>query len=306
MTRAGVPARPGPLLTIGPLLALAVVCWAVVVQRMGGEDGGPGADPGPLGFFTGMWTLMMAAMMIPSVWPTVLVYQRLQAARRERGKNAVRMGPALLLVGYLTAWTVVGLIGFAILKAGRALDIDALSWSRGGPLLAGGVIIAAAAYQLTPLKDVCLRHCRGPFSFLFEHWRPGALGAVRMGARHGIWCIGCCWALMTALFALGVMSIPWMAVIAVFITAEKLLPWRRAAATFVSLALLVLGLAVALVPERIPGLMTADAAMHKMSMPRGVNVAGINLGIAYPATQRLNCPDTQLGGYGLDRRPLEL
>jgi hypothetical protein len=127
-----------------------------------------------------------------------------------------------------------------------------------------------------------------------------------MGARHGIWCIGCCWALMTVLFALGVMSIPWMAVIAVFIAAEKLLPWRRAAATFVSLALLVLGLAVALVPERVPGLMTADAAMHKMSMPRGVNVAGINLGIAYPATQRLNCPDTQLGGYGLDRRPLEL
>ncbi|MGA9311002.1 MAG: DUF2182 domain-containing protein [Pseudonocardiaceae bacterium] len=111
MTRVGLPARPGPLLTIGPLLALAVVCWAVVVQQMGGEDGGPGADPGPLDLFTGMWTLMMAAMMLPSVWPTVLVYQRLQAARRERGNNAVRMGPALLLVGYLAAWTVVGLIG---------------------------------------------------------------------------------------------------------------------------------------------------------------------------------------------------
>ena len=174
---------------------------------------------------------------------------------------------ALLLIGYLAAWTVVGLIGFAILKAGRALAIDALSWSRGGPLLAGGVIIAAAGYQLTPLKDVCLRHCRGPFSFLLEHWRPGALGAVRMGARHGIWCIGCCWALMTALFALGVMSVAWMALIAVFIAAEKLLPWRRAAATFVSFVLLGLGLAVAIVPERVPGLMTADGAMHKMSMP---------------------------------------
>jgi predicted metal-binding membrane protein len=267
MTRASVPVRPGLLLTIGPLLVLAVVCWAVVVQQMGGEDGGPGADPGPLGFFTGMWTLMMAAMMLPSVWPTLLVYQRLQTARRERGNNAVRMGPALLLIGYLAAWSVIGFIGFAILKAGRALEIDALSWSRGGPLLAGGVIIAAAAYQLTPLKDVCLRHCRGPFRFLLEHWRPGALGAVRMGARHGIWCIGCCWALMTALFALGVMSVAWMALIAVFIAAEKLLPWRRAAATFVSFALLVLGLAVALVPERVPGLMTADTAMHKMSMP---------------------------------------
>ena len=106
---------------------------------------------------------------------------------------------------------------------------------------------------------------------------------------------------MTVLFALGVMSIPWMALIAVFIAAEKLLPWRRAAATFVSLALLVLGLVVALVPERVPGLMTADAAMHKMSMPRGVNAPASTSALPIPATQRLNCPDTQLGGYGLHR-----
>jgi predicted metal-binding membrane protein len=99
------------------------------------------------------------------------------------------------------------------------------------------VIVAAAAYQLTPLKDICLRHCRGPFSFLLEHWRPGALGAVQMGARHGVWCIGCCWALMAALFALGVMSIPWMALIAVFSAAEKLLPWRRVATTVVTVTL---------------------------------------------------------------------
>jgi predicted metal-binding membrane protein len=267
MTLAGVPLRSGWVLTICPLLALAVFCWVVVLQRMGGGDGGPGAEPGTLGFFTGMWTVMMAAMMLPSVWPTVLVYRQLQAARRERGKNAVRMGSALLLVGYLAAWTAVGLVGFAILKAGRAFEIGALSWDRGGPLLAGGVIVAAAAYQLTPLKDICLRHCRGPFSFLLEHWRPGALGAVQMGARHGVWCIGCCWALMAALFALGVMSIPWMALIAVFIAAEKLLPWRRVATTVVTVALLALGLAVAVVPEWVPGLMTPGGAMHDMSMP---------------------------------------
>jgi len=99
MTLAGVPLRSGWVLTICPLLALAVLCWVVVLQRMGGGDGGPGVDPGTLGFFTGMWTVMMAAMMLPSVWPTVLVYRQLQAARRERGKNAVRMGSALLLVG---------------------------------------------------------------------------------------------------------------------------------------------------------------------------------------------------------------
>lgn len=272
MTGTGVPLRPGRLLTIGltigPLLAVAVLCWAVLVQRMGGVDGGSGADPGTLGFFTGMWTVMMAAMMLPSVWPVILVYRRLQAARRDRGSHPVSLGPALLLIGYLAAWTAAGLIGFAILTAGRAVEIDALSWDRGGPLLAGGVIVAAAAYQLTPLKDVCLRRCRGPFSFLLEHWRPGAWGAVQMGARHGLWCIGCCWALMASLFALGVMSIPWMALIAVFIAVEKLLPWRRLATTVVTVALLVLGLAVALVPDRVPGLMTPDKTMHDdMSMP---------------------------------------
>jgi len=254
--------RSAQLPTIGLLLILAAVCWAVVALWMGGDDTGPGTGLGPLGFFTGMWTVMMAAMMLPSIWPTVLVYRRLQAAERERGANAVALGPGLLLVGYLVAWTAAGLLGFAIVSAGHAAQIDALSWDRGGPLLAGGVIVAAAVYQLTPAKDLCLRHCRGPFSFLLEHWRPGPLGAVRMGARHGIWCIGCCFALMASLFALGVMSILWMAVIAVFIATEKLLPWRRVATTFVTVALLVIGLAVALVPDRVPGLMAPGNSMH--------------------------------------------
>jgi predicted metal-binding membrane protein len=260
MTAAVFSRRSGWLPTIG-LVLVAALCWVVLLWQMGGDVAGPGTGPGSLGFFTGMWTLMMAAMMLPSVWPTVLVYRRLQAARRERATSTVSMGPALLLVGYLGAWTIAGLVGFAVLEAGRAVEIDALSWDRGGPLLAGGVIVAAAAYQITPLKDVCLRHCRGPFSFLLEHWRPGAWGAVRMGVRHGMWCIGCCWALMATLFVLGVMSIPWMALIAAFIALEKLLPWRRVATTVVTAALLVLGLGVALVPEWVPGLMSPHGVM---------------------------------------------
>jgi predicted metal-binding membrane protein len=261
MTTAHLRPTSGRLPTIGLLLALAAICWAVVVPRMGSNDSAMGDELGTLGFFIGTWTLMMAAMMFPSVWPTVIVFRRLQAARRRRGEDTASTGSALLVAGYLGAWTVAGLVGFAVVKGGRALEIDALSWDRGGPLLAGAVIVAAAAYQLTPLKNVCLRHCRGPFGFLLEHWRPGALGAVRMGVRHGLWCIGCCWALMAALFALGIMSIGWMAVIAVFIAAEKLLPWRRTATTLVTVALLVLGLAVAFAPERVPGLMHMDAGM---------------------------------------------
>jgi predicted metal-binding membrane protein len=265
MSAAQIPVKSGRLPTILVLLAVAAVCWVVVVQLMGGAHGG--GDPGALGFFVGIWVLMMAAMMLPSVWPTLLVYQRLQAARRDRGEPGVPMGSGLLLVGYLAAWTAAGLVGFAILQAGRTVEIDALSWDRGGPLLAGGVIVAAAAYQLTPLKDVCLRHCRGPFSFLLEHWHPGPLGAIRMGVRHGVWCIGCCWALMASLFALGIMSIPWMVVIAAFIAAEKLLPWRRAATSTVTVALLLLGLAVALAPEQVPGLMAPSEGMQETTAP---------------------------------------
>ncbi|MGI8813861.1 MAG: DUF2182 domain-containing protein [Pseudonocardia sp.] len=114
MTRAGTPLRPRPGLTIGPPLALAVFCWALVASWMGTWRTAPGADPGSIGIFTAMWALMMAAMMLPSVWPTLLVYRRLQAARRERDGAAVRAGAALLLAGYLAAWTAVGLVGFAV------------------------------------------------------------------------------------------------------------------------------------------------------------------------------------------------
>jgi predicted metal-binding membrane protein len=172
----------------------------------------------------------------------------------------------LFVVGYLAAWTIAGLVGFVVVRGGRALDIDALSWERTGRLIAGGVVIAAAIYQLTPLKDRCLRHCRGPLSFLLEHWRPGEVGALRMGVRHGLWCIGCCWGLMAALFALGLMSIPWMALITLFIAVEKLLPWQRVAMTVVTVSLLVLGVAVALVPDRVPWLMTPGPAMQEMNM----------------------------------------
>jgi predicted metal-binding membrane protein len=115
------------------------------------------------------------------------------------------------------------------------------------------VIVTAAIYQLTPAKQACLVKCRSPFMFLAERWRDGRLGALKLGAAHGAWCVGCCWALMAALFAVGVMSLGWMAVIAGFIAIEKLLPWPRVSRYGVAVALLVLGLGVALVPGDVPG-----------------------------------------------------
>ena len=115
---------------------------------------------------------------------------------------------------------------------------DVLAWDTAGRWVAGATLIVAAVYELTPLKDVCLAKCRSPLGFLLGSWRDGRAGALRMGAQHGAWCVGCCWALMASLFALGVMSIAWMAFVAALIAAEKTLPWRRVA-TYGTAALLL-------------------------------------------------------------------
>jgi predicted metal-binding membrane protein len=118
----------------------------------------------------------------------------------------------------------------------------------------GGAIAAAGLYQLTPLKDVCLRHCRSPIHFLAHGWRDGARGAFRMGFTHGLYCVGCCWGLMLVLFSLGVMSLVWMAAIAGVIFAEKVLPWGERLTTVIGVAFVVLGLWIMVAPDTVPGL----------------------------------------------------
>jgi predicted metal-binding membrane protein len=178
-----------------------------------------------------------------------------------------RLGsPAAFVGGYLVCWTLFGLLAYGLFDAVAALSIDALRWSRDGRYLAGAVIVLAAIYQLTPAKDACLRRCRDPFTFLAEEWRDGRVGALKMGALHGAWCVGCCWALMAALFALGLMSISWMVFVAAIIAAERLMPSRRTATHAVAVALLTLGLGVALAPSSVPGLTLpgSSAARHAM------------------------------------------
>ncbi len=233
---------------------LAAVGWLVTGNRMSGMDAGPGTDPGALGFFLVTWVVMMGAMMFPSVAPMVVAYDRIRVHRKEIGKSSPMLGTAIFVGGYLAAWTAFGLAGWAIYEAVRGLSIDALAWHRGGRYAVGGVIVLAAVYELTPMKHACLRKCRTPMSFLFGECRDGSLGALRLGIGHGAWCVGCCWALMAALFALGVMSIPWMVFVAALIAAEKLLPWPRGATVAIGLLLLVLGVSVAVIPERVPGL----------------------------------------------------
>ncbi len=266
-----LPALPGliQLGLIALLVLLAAVAWVITSEQMDGMDAGPGTDPGALGFFVGVWVVMMAAMMFPSIAPMVMMHVRIQEGRRERGQAGVAGATALFVGGYLLAWSAAGLIGYGIFQLGKAVTGDLFSWDDAGPYLAGGIVCAAAIYQLTPLKDVCLRHCRSPFAFLMQHWHAGRLGSLRMGVVHGGWCIGCCWALMAALFALGVMSLGWMAFIAALIAVEKLLPWKTLANRGIAVLLLVLGLAIAFTPASVPGLTLPGSAEAMQGMGSG-------------------------------------
>jgi predicted metal-binding membrane protein len=231
---------------VAMLFALAAIGWWSTAERMRGMDDGPWTALGTLGWFLGVWVVMMAAMMFPSLAPTVALYSRM--AERSR------LSPAFFVTGYLVTWGAVGALAFATARVGGWITGDVLAWDGAGRWVAGATLLGAAAYELTPLKDVCLRRCRSPLGFLLGSWRGGWAGALRMGAEHGAWCVGCCWALMASLFALGVMSVAWMAFVAGLIAVEKLLPWRRVATYGTAAILLALGVLVLAMPDAVPGL----------------------------------------------------
>jgi predicted metal-binding membrane protein len=237
------------------VLGGALVAWVVTLERMRGMDAGPGTDLGGLGWFLGLWVTMMAAMMLPSTAPMALFFGHVSSAKRT----------AIFLAGYLLAWTVYGVVAFALYRAIRALDVGFLAWDERGPLVAGAAIAFAGVYQLTPLKNVCLRQCRAPLHFLRRRWRDGGFGALGMGLEHGLFCVGCCSGLMLILFALGAMSLIWMALIAGLIFAEKVLPFGARLPAALALCFIVLGAWVAAAPDSVPGL-TQPGEVPEMQM----------------------------------------
>jgi predicted metal-binding membrane protein len=239
------------------LLGLAAVAWWSTVDRMAGMDAGPGTDLGALGWFLGVWVVMMAAMMFPSLAPTTALYARMT---RRRGWSR----PLLFTAGYLLVWGAAGLVAYAMFRLGRSLLGGELAWHAGGRWVAGGVLAIAAIYELTPVKDVCLGNCRSPMGFLLGTWREGNRGALEMGSKHAAWCLGCCWALMAGLFALGVMSITWMALIAALVAMEKTIPWRRAATWGTAALLIVLAIGVLATPNDVPALVVPSGGHHAM------------------------------------------
>lgn len=253
---AAVRARLG---LVALLLALAALAWWWTVRQMVGMDAAPGAELGALGWFVGVWVVMMAAMMLPSLAPTVALYSHMA-----RGAGIAR--PALFTAGYLLVWGAAGLGAYALFRLGRAAFGSGLAWADAGRWFACGVLTVAAVYEVSPLKDVCLTKCRSPLGFLIGSWRGGWRGAIEMGSKHGLWCLGCCWALMAGLFALGVMNLAWMAIVAALIALEKTLPWKRPAVWGTAGLLLLLAAAVAVAPHELPWLVVPGGGHSTVPM----------------------------------------
>ena len=226
-------------MTLGSLALLTVLAWLHLASGagMGAMTDMPGMAHAPAWpVVAGMWAVMMVAMMLPSAAPAILLYGRVH-----RHSIPERAPPTMaFLAGYLACW-----LGFAAIATALQLAITApMSMALESRWASGGLLIAAGLYQLSPLKDACLNHCRSPAAFLSRHFRPGSWGAARLGLRHGAYCVGCCWLLMALLFVGGVMNLLWIAGLTLLVAAEKLLPGGAWIARLAGVALLASGIAV--------------------------------------------------------------
>jgi len=229
------------------LAGVTAIAWAALVRMAVAMDPGAMAQSAGVHAWSGadfalmfcMWTVMMVGMMIPTATPMTLVYA--QVARKASRQGSPLAPTAVFVAGYVAMWTLFSL-GATLAQWGldRAALLSPMLVAT-SPRLGAGLLVAAGLYQLTPIKDACLRHCRGPAHFMAEHWRPGASGAFRMGLHHGAYCLGCCWVLMGLLFVGGVMNLLWIAAIALFVLLEKVIPFGSSGGRLAGIAMILAG-----------------------------------------------------------------
>jgi predicted metal-binding membrane protein len=261
--------RPGPvdalprhdrIIVAGLLLLVAAAAWAFTVHQAHLMDemeaamwrdmnmSMSGMEPSwtaidALMLFV-MWSAMMAAMMVPGASPMVAAFATINRRRRER--SAPHVPTAVFLLGYLIAWAGFSVLATAMQWALQAAGLLTTMMQSASYYWSAALFLAAGLYQFSPLKERCLAHCRTPDSFILSAWRDGTLGAVVMGLRHGLFCMGCCGALMVLLFAVAVMDLRWVAALTVLVTAEKLLPGAQMWRVGIGIGLLAAGAGFAL------------------------------------------------------------
>jgi predicted metal-binding membrane protein len=254
-----------PLTLLVSLIAVTAIAWAFTLYQpfamsasmgsaMGEMEGmamedmamdsmAAGWSFAGLLIFVTVWTIMMVAMMLPAAAPMILIFASAQA-RRDR---QVAVPTWIFVAGYILVWAAAGLGAYVLDQAFTKLvssqaSLDPGTWA---PLALGITLILAGLYQFTPLKHVCLRQCRSPWGFVAQYWREGRTGAVNMAVRHGLYCLGCCWALFAVLTAVGMMSIAWMLSLTMVVFAEKVFPYGVRISAAVGVALIAIGLLIA-------------------------------------------------------------
>ena len=262
----------GRRVLVATLLVLAALAWTATIalaRSPAAMSVMPGqAAPAAAALFAGMWLVMMAAMMLPAIVPVVLLFRTVQRQRGARGGPVV---PAAVFVsGYLAVWLLAGLGADLAYTVAHALGARVPFGPEVAPYLGGAILVLAGLYQFTPLKNVCLTHCRSPLHVVMHGWRDGRGGAVRMGATHGLFCLGCCWGIMAVLFVVGLMNLGWMATLSLVIVAEKLAPRGVALGRVVGGLFVALGVLMALRPGLFPAAGLASSgpmAMGSMPVP---------------------------------------
>jgi predicted metal-binding membrane protein len=245
-------------IVLASLAGITLLAW-IYLAKMAGDMAAMGAMmdmpdmadmpiPSPMEQFVlvaTMWAVMMVGMMLPGAAPMILLFTMVQ---RKQGAYPVSMS-STFGAGYLLVWGgfAVAAAALQLLLAYAALLSSSLAFA--SPLLAGGAFLVAALYEFSPLKDRCLAHCRSPLAFIIQHWRPHFRGALRMGAVHGAYCVGCCWVMMLLLLAVGVMNLLWVAVLSALVLLQKVLPGGSLVRQATGAVMAAVGLALIFYPR---------------------------------------------------------
>lgn len=258
------------------LLVLSGLAWWVTVRQATsmtdmvsgiGQVGTRFPNDMAVGVFLGMWVAMMVAMMFPTVAPIVLMH-RMVTSRRDQGTGST----VVFVGGYLAAWTLAGIVPLGAFLAFRSSAGDATD-DRWLAILAGGIVVAAGAYQFTSWKATCLKACRSPMAFLNTHdFGGGARATARAGVSHGLYCLGCCWALMSVLVVVGFMNLTWMGALSLIFLAEKNWRYGVGLTRVAGVALIALGIAIVAFPDLLAPLSGAGGSMEPMDMAPGMDM----------------------------------
>ncbi|RWC07951.1 MAG: DUF2182 domain-containing protein [Mesorhizobium sp.] len=242
------------------IAAAAAAWWALLAWQQTGMDADMRMDSPTMGItaalFLAVWLIMMIAMMFPAAAPMILTFHQVQSGKRGRGQAFVSTW--VFVAGYMLVWTATGVLAFAGAAGAEMLAAHVGLSAATDARIGGALLMVAGAYQLSQLKDLCLAKCRSPIGFILTSWRDGRLGAVRMGLRHGLFCLGCCWLLFLALFPLGIMNLAAMAVVTLLVFAEKTFPYGERIAKVSGVALLLYGAAVLILPQALPTFQPMD------------------------------------------------